>query len=128
MPGPSLCPTRMTCCSSCMPHPLLRHKDAHSAVDRGAAVAGAAAAEALAKQCHRFRLSVDVHSVQARRLPTSLASVYATATLPPELPGVQFSSARTPSTLLLVCSAHVVGISRNFHQRLQMCPHGDPLQ
>ncbi len=59
------------------------------AVDRGAGCAGADAAteEALAQQCHRFRLSVDVHSVQARRLPTSLASVYATATLPPDLPG-----------------------------------------
>jgi len=35
-----------------------------------------------------------VHSVQARRLPTSLASVYATAMLPPELPGEPCSSAR----------------------------------
>ena len=56
-----------------------RHRMTSSAVE--------AAAEVLAQQKHRFRLSVDLRSVHMRRLPSGLASVYAVATLPPELPG-----------------------------------------
>ena len=92
--------------------------DARPGVDRTAACAGAATAEALAQQCHRFRLSVGVHSVQARRLPTSLASVYATATLPPELPGVSCSSTWIRPLMTSLPLWPTRSCNQHFHERL----------